>query len=267
MRRERKRYGRIWALSDNEFIDVIKGAKSHADVVKFFGLTDAGWTRQSIMVRCKKLGLDFTYNKAIWNKASGTVPLEEMLICDSPYRAGVVKARLLRDGLLENKCQICRMEPFWNGQPLVLRLDHINGNRDDHRLENLRLVCPNCDSQLPTFTGRNKKRVVRPNCIDCGKEITMGGQRCGTCHRKNIFVTGERTHIEWPEIEEFNSLLEKLGYQGLADHLGISISSVNERIMRMRRYGVWKEGESHRKPKGKHKVKHAQPNVQTSSHP
>ena len=46
---------------------------------------------------------------------------------------------------------------MWNGKPLVLILDHINGNAEDNRYENLRFVCPNCNSQLPTFTGRNKK--------------------------------------------------------------------------------------------------------------
>ena len=55
------------------------------------------------------------------------------------------------------KCEICGIEGMWNGKPLVLILDHINGNPEDNRYENLRFVCPNCNSQLPTFTGRNKK--------------------------------------------------------------------------------------------------------------
>lgn len=55
------------------------------------------------------------------------------------------------------KCEICGMDGIWNGKPLVLVLDHINGNPNDNRYENLRFVCPNCNSQLPTFTGRNKK--------------------------------------------------------------------------------------------------------------
>ena len=48
------------------------------------------------------------------------------------------------------------MAAEWNGLPLVLVLDHVNGDPEDNRRENLRLVCPNCDSQLPTYKARNK---------------------------------------------------------------------------------------------------------------
>ena len=54
------------------------------------------------------------------------------------------------------RCAICGMAAEWNGQPLVLVLDHVNGDPEDNRRENLRLVCPNCDSQLPTFKARNR---------------------------------------------------------------------------------------------------------------
>lgn len=54
-------------------------------------------------------------------------------------------------------CSICGQRPVWQEQPLVLILDHINGRNHDDRLENLRWVCPNCNSQLPTFGTRNIK--------------------------------------------------------------------------------------------------------------
>ena len=56
----------------------------------------------------------------------------------------------------DNKCAICGCEPIHNGKPLVFVLDHINGDASDNRRENLRLVCPNCDSQLDTFKSKNK---------------------------------------------------------------------------------------------------------------
>jgi hypothetical protein len=53
-------------------------------------------------------------------------------------------------------------EPLvWNGKPLSLVLDHRNGNNSDNRPQNLRLLCPNCDSQLETRGGRNKGRVEK----------------------------------------------------------------------------------------------------------
>ncbi len=58
---------------------------------------------------------------------------------------------------LKDECSICKSEAKWLGKPLVLRIDHVNGDKKDCRKENLRKVCPNCDSQLPTFCGRNNK--------------------------------------------------------------------------------------------------------------
>jgi 5-methylcytosine-specific restriction endonuclease McrA len=52
---------------------------------------------------------------------------------------------------------LCGQQPMWNGKQLVLILDHINGINNDNRLENLRLLCPNCNSQTPTFAGRNAR--------------------------------------------------------------------------------------------------------------
>ncbi|MBP3801351.1 MAG: HNH endonuclease [Clostridia bacterium] len=72
--------------------------------------------------------------------------------------------KTLRDWYLkgkytEYKCDICGLEPFWNGKELTLILDHINGHNHDDRLENLRWVCPNCNQQLPTTNGKNIKRL------------------------------------------------------------------------------------------------------------
>lgn len=52
-------------------------------------------------------------------------------------------------------CSICKISSCWNNQPLTLILDHINGQSNDWSITNLRLVCPNCDSQLPTFKSKN----------------------------------------------------------------------------------------------------------------
>lgn len=86
-------------------------------------------------------------------------PFEEILVENSDYLVtSSLKRRLLKAGMLDNKCAICSLAPEWNGSPLVMILDHINGINNDNRLTNLRLVCPNCNSQLPTHAGKNKGR-------------------------------------------------------------------------------------------------------------
>lgn len=58
----------------------------------------------------------------------------------------------------KHACAICGSPDHWMGMPLVFVIDHVDGDSNNNRRENLRLVCPNCDSQLPTFKSRNRGR-------------------------------------------------------------------------------------------------------------
>lgn len=84
---------------------------------------------------------------------------EEVLVQDSPCGKNIAK-RVFKKLFPErfNKCENCGQTPIWNGAPLVLQIDHINGNSNDNRVENLRVLCPNCHSQTDTFSGRNLRR-------------------------------------------------------------------------------------------------------------
>lgn len=73
------------------------------------------------------------------------------------YNRTWLKKVLIENGVLEHRCSICGHEPIWMGNPLVLVLDHKNGIHDDNMIDNLRLLCPNCNSQTPTFAGRRGK--------------------------------------------------------------------------------------------------------------
>jgi heterodisulfide reductase subunit B len=69
------------------------------------------------------------------------------------------------EGLKEHKCECCGIIE-WNGKPAPIELDHINGNRRDNSLDNLRVLCPNCHAQTDTYRGKNKKCASgqNPNC-------------------------------------------------------------------------------------------------------
>ena len=78
---------------------------------------------------------------------------------NKPSKYKESRIRTIKKHLMETKeykCEICGQLPEWNGKPLVLVLDHINGDSSDNRVENLRFVCPNCDIQLPTFGSKNR---------------------------------------------------------------------------------------------------------------
>lgn len=86
------------------------------------------------------------------------MPIAELL--SSPKRNRKhVKTRLIRAGLLTNNCQSCGLTA-WQGKLLSMHLDHINGVKDDHRLENLQMLCPNCHSQTETYGRRVGKRAL-----------------------------------------------------------------------------------------------------------
>lgn len=74
----------------------------------------------------------------------------------------VVRRLLVACGLRKDECEICGQGPEWNGERLVLELDHVNGINTDNRYENWRIVCPNCHSQTSTWKSRNI--VVKKAC-------------------------------------------------------------------------------------------------------
>lgn len=106
-------------------------------------------------------------------------PYTELFVKDSSYIQSTLRRYYIKL-FPPQECAICHLPLIWNNKPLTLILDHINGNNRDDRLENLRWVCPNCNSQLDTTGSRNIHRHAN-TCIDCGKIITKGALRCRDC--------------------------------------------------------------------------------------
>ncbi len=164
-----------------------------------------------------------------------------------------LKKRLLRENLLENKCYECEMGPEWRGKVLVLRLDHINGKPTDYRLENLRLLCPNCDSQTDTYCGRNipkpadteEHRQERAATKECQKKYLQEYQqkhptpKNGQCHVCKTAITSgciyctkcykSKRKVETrPDLETLQKEIKELGYRGTGRKYGVSDNSIRK---------------------------------------
>ncbi len=150
--------------SDSDFVSAVQSSQSWSGVLKKIGLRPAGGNYKSAQSRAEKLGLDtshFTGQGYLKGKTHNWAPkqsLDQILVKNSTYtNSDRLRRRLLKEGMLEEKCDECGLYE-WRGQRLPLELEHKNGDNRDHRIGNLRVLCPNCHSQTPTWRGRNKNR-------------------------------------------------------------------------------------------------------------
>ena len=151
---------KVYLVSDEEFNQIVAQANSYSDCLRALGLSTTGGSSTDVLKRrIAEQNCDIAhFGKIKQNKQTyqAKYSLDEILIENSSY-ANItrLKERLIREGRMEYKCKNCGIVE-WLGQPLSLHLDHINGINNDHRIENLRFLCPNCHSQTETYAGRNK---------------------------------------------------------------------------------------------------------------
>lgn len=143
--------------------EIVERSYSLAQVLKELGLKPIGGNYRILKRRLKEQDIStvhFTgmgHNKGkTWSRPK--IPTSEIIKEGSNFQTFKLKNRLLKEGLIENKCVDCGITDAYNGKPLSLHLDHINGDNTDNRLENLRMLCPNCHSQTDTYAGKNKRK-------------------------------------------------------------------------------------------------------------
>ena len=145
--------------------EAVRVSTSWSGVMRCLGLAVAGNSVKAIKAFANELGLDVSHFKGHgWSKGMTgmpsppqTISLSEILVEASKYNSSKdLKRRLFKSGLKEKRCEHC-LNAQWMGRDIPLQLDHVNGIRNDNRIENLRILCPNCHALTPTWGGRNHK--------------------------------------------------------------------------------------------------------------
>lgn len=149
-----------YTYNEEDLREAVKTSTSIRQVLDKLNIVPAGGNYQTTNRRIQKLNIDTShFTGQAWNKGKIIGPkrlIEEYLKENSVVQSFKLKNRLIAEGLKEHKCECCGITE-WMGKPAPIELDHINGNHHDNRLENLRILCPNCHAQTDTYRGKNKK--------------------------------------------------------------------------------------------------------------
>jgi hypothetical protein len=172
------------------------------------------------------------------NEALGRDPISlgSILVQGSTYARGHLKARLFKTGLKDRFCEMCGQDETWKGRRMALILDHINGVADDHRLENLRIVCPNCAATLDTHCGRqNRLGMERRDCLNCGAGFwpSYASQRycsryCGIRRKREGRSPPEQRKVKRPPYTHLLREIDALGYKGTGRRYGVSDNAIRK---------------------------------------
>ena len=219
----------IWLLTTEEFTELITSSLTYKDALVKLGFAiKSGGNYKTLKQRIRKEGVDVSHiekNKHKFQGVSKKLPLDEILVKNSDYSTRNLKRRILSCGLIKNQCSKCGLKDSWQGEHITLQLDHINGDHNDNRLENLRILCPNCHSQTDTYGARN---VKNPNWIcKCGRRKHKTSDVCYRCFE-------QPKKIIWPSDEDLIRKTTQQSILSVGRELGVSDNAIRKRLAKIR---------------------------------
>lgn len=238
------------------FTKVVEKSLNFSDVCRKLGFKNYCGNRQTIKKYIETYGIDishFDFKPSYPRNKPNRLELENVLINSTKYvDTTSLKKKLYEAGLKERVCEICGQDENWMGMRISLILDHVNGINTDNRIENLRIVCPNCNAGLSTFSGKNIKHKVvsnyeykktrkgrmRVDHCTCGEVMTYGSKMCRRCFEL------ECRKVERPPYEQLLIEISESSYSAVGRKYGVSYNAIRKWV---RQYEKEKDKEKENK--------------------
>lgn len=150
--------------TEEEYREAAKNSKSIAGMCRYLGRNPYGAGYYTMHKKIKEYNIDIShFTGRGWNiegknlSKSEKISDENVFVENSTYTTSRLKDRLIKGGYKKEMCEKCgRTE--WEGEPIPLQTHHINGIHNDNRIENLKLLCPNCHAQTENYCSKNVKK-------------------------------------------------------------------------------------------------------------
>lgn len=248
------------SYTKSEFIHAWNSCKSKSDVARKLNLKINGGNINTISKNAMLLGLDDNHfdiywqhrlenpNRIIIKKFTSTK--EELLtkLTENNYISNThsIKHQLYKHGLKEKACEECGLTE-WRGKPAPLALDHVDGDRSNNALGNLRILCYNCHGQTDTYAG---KKLANPNkqkeqeikrakvaklkaatklkfiCF-CGNKKSRDATECITCSQNSV---ASKVADRYPPLDQLIMLIQKTSYVTVSKQLGVSDNAIKKHL-------------------------------------
>jgi hypothetical protein len=227
----------------DQFNELIRSSKNKTDVLNKLTLRKSGGNYNTLSRYIEYFQSDIEHFQRFVKDNNNNfkklkIDMKDILVEKSTYtNNNRLKIRLYNEGYKIRKCEKCGQSEEWLGLKISLILDHINGVHSDNRIENLRILCPNCNATLDTHCGKNIKRKIKKIKIkkikikkvhnkycECGNTIKSSSKRCNSC---NSLL---QRKVERPPYEQLLIDIKELNYTNTGKKYGVSCNSIRKWI-------------------------------------
>lgn len=213
-------------------LEIVKDSKTKSECLRRLNLSTNAGNFDTLNRYIKKYEIDISHFECVTDGlkiyvSSITIPIKDILIENSTYSStNHLKKRLYKEDLKQRRCELCNQGEDWMGKKMSLILDHINGVNNDNRLENLRIVCPNCNATLDTHCRgtRITKEIENKDHCKCGGSKWKTSKSCVDCSKKL------QRKVERPSLEQILKDIKETNYVLTGKKYGVSDNTIRKWI-------------------------------------